>query len=284
MVEQRTKFLADIESLPHDFPVRELKDFSDSVAIVVSSCDAFFDTWRPFTFFFRKFWDDCPFPVYLIINRLRIRSNFIRAIEVGRDKGWASNMQRALDQVAEPYVLYMQEDYFLTAPVDRSQLAGDFAYAFEHDAASFCFFGRSQLESDYVHINDRFGILPPDSDYRTRCQVTLWKRDVLAATLRPGETAWNMEARGSARTRDLLALSYTYKNGGPIPYLMSGVSRGLWTPQGLALCREHNVRIRPAFRPHHAPTKAGRRMRRAIGRLTYPISWARQLGQPIDLD
>lgn len=262
----------------------ELNDFASSVAVVVSSCDRFFDAWRPFAFFFRKFWPDCPFRVYLIVNQLRIRSNLIHAIEVGRDKGWASNMQCALRHIAEPYILYMQEDYFLTAPVDRSQLASDFSYAFEHDAASFCFFGRSQLESDYVHINDRLGILPPDSDYRTRCQVTLWKRDVLAATLRPGETAWNMEARASVRTRDLLALSYTHKNDGPIRYLMSGISRGLWTPQGLALCRQYDFRIRPAFRPHHAPTKAGRRLRRAVGRLTFAIAFVRQLVQPIDLD
>src|SRR3954464_3533817 len=39
----------------------ELKDFASSVAIVVSSCDAFFDTWRPFVFFFRQHWGDYPF-------------------------------------------------------------------------------------------------------------------------------------------------------------------------------------------------------------------------------
>ena len=78
----------------------ELKDFSSSLAIVVSSCDKFFDAWRPFAFFFRKFWPDCPFPVYLIVNRLHARSNWVRAINVGKDKGWASNMDRALREIA----------------------------------------------------------------------------------------------------------------------------------------------------------------------------------------
>ena len=139
----------------------ELKDFASSVAIVVSSCDAFFDAWRPFAFFFRKHWSDCPFPVFLIVNRLRVRSNFIQPIAVGPDRDWAANMEVALKQITQPYVLYLQEDYFLNGPVNREQLAEDFAYAFEHDAASFCFYGRSQLERDFVPLNDRFGDCAP---------------------------------------------------------------------------------------------------------------------------
>ena len=262
----------------------ELNDFASSVAVVVSSCDKFFDAWRPFAFFFRKFWPDCPFRVYLIVNQLRVRSRSFRTIAVGRDKGWATNMQRALRQIPEPHLLYMQEDYFLTAPVNQAQLASDFTYAFEHDAASFCFFGRSELERDFVHINNRFGIVPRDSDGRTRCQVTLWKRDVFASALRPGETAWNMEARGSERTRDLLALSYSRKDTGPIPYLMSAISRGLWMPLALALCQEHDFAIEPKFRPAHSTTLRERRFRRAIGRVTFALAFIKQLMQPIDLD
>src|SRR6185503_11574291 len=156
----------------------ELKDFASSVAIVVSSCDKFFDAWRPFAFFFRKFWPDCPFPVYLIVNCLRVRSNSFRIVAVGKDKGWASNMQVALAQVTQPYILYTQEDYFLTAPVNRARLARDIAYALEHDAASFRFCGRDPKEMEIVPVNDEFGILDPDSDWRTLCQPTLWKRDV----------------------------------------------------------------------------------------------------------
>ena len=202
----------------------ELKDFARSVAIVVSSCDAFFDAWRPFAFFFRKHWRDCPFPIFLIVNQLRVHSDIIRPITVGRDRGWADNMAVALNQIAEPYVLYFQEDYFLNGPVNQEQLAADFAYAFERDAASFCFYSRSQLERDFAPLNDRFGIVPRDSNGRTRLQVTLWKKDVLLSALRPGESAWNMEARASERTRDLLALSYVRRDNVPIPYLMSAIS------------------------------------------------------------
>jgi hypothetical protein len=262
----------------------ELKDFSSSVAIIVSSCDAFFDAWRPFVFFFRKHWSDCPFPRFLIVNRLRVRSQFIQSIPVGPDRDWAANMQVALNQISQPYVLYFQEDYFLNGPVNHEQLAADFAYAFERDAASFCFYGRSQLERDFVPLNDRFGIVPRESDGRTRLQVTLWKKEVLLSAARPGETAWNMEARASERTRDLLALSYMGRDNVPIPYLMSAISRGLWTPEALALCQKEGVRISPRFRSLHSEIPWRRRWRRGLGRIRLPVALARQSSREIDLD
>ena len=278
------KNVASASALADDLIMPELKDFAGSVAVVVSSCDAFFDAWHPFVFFFRKHWGDCPFPIFLIVNRLRVRSRFVEAITVGPDRDWACNMQVALDRITQPYVLYFQEDYFLNAPVDRRQLAADFAYAFDRDAASFCFYGRSQLETDFVPLNDRFGVVPAGSDGRTRLQVTLWKKEILASALRPGESAWNMEARASERTRDLLSLSYMGRDNLPIPYLQSAITRGLWTQEALLLCRENHVRIRPRFRLEHSDVPWRRRFRRGIGRLRLAFALARERRHVIDLD
>jgi hypothetical protein len=278
------KSLAPAIRLTHPLPMPELNDFASSIAILVSSCDAFFDAWRPFAFFFRKHWPDCPFPVFLILNRLQLRSDFIRPINVGPDRDWAANMLIALPRITQPYILYFQEDYFLTAPIHRDQLASDISYAFESGAASFCFYGRSQLEPDFVPLNDRFGIVPPGSDGRTRLQVTLWKKDLLASIIRSGETAWNMEARASERTRHLLTLSYMGRDNVPIPYLMSAISRGLWTPQALSLCKQNRVPIRPRFRLEHSDVPWHRRLRRGIGRVGLALALARQRGRPVELD
>ena len=114
----------------------KLNDLRDSVAIVISSCDAFFDAWRPFHSFLRKFWPDCPFPIFLITNELEISSPRIHAIAVGPDRGWSSNLIAALEQIAFPHILYFQEDYFLTEPVRNAQLAQDFAEAIRTDLCS----------------------------------------------------------------------------------------------------------------------------------------------------
>jgi hypothetical protein len=262
----------------------ELKAFASSVAVIVSSCDAFFDAWRPFVFFFRRHWGDCPFPVFLIVNRLRVRSKIIQPISVGPDRDWASNMMTALTSISQPYILYFQEDYFLNGDVRNEQLAEDFAYAFESDAASFCFYARSQLEPNFQPLNDRFGVVPRDSDGRTRLQVTLWKKEVLQATLRPGESAWNMEARASERTRDLLSLSYLQRRNMPIPYLMSAIVRGLWTPQAISLCQQAGLEIHPPFRSTQSDVPWRRRFRRGLDRIKLAPALARQRSRIIDLD
>lgn len=48
------KNVASASALADDLIMPELKDFAGSVAVVVSSCDAFFDAWRPFVFFFES--------------------------------------------------------------------------------------------------------------------------------------------------------------------------------------------------------------------------------------
>ena len=262
----------------------ELKDFASSVAVVVSSCDAFFDAWRPFVFFFRKHWSACPFPAFLIVNRLRVRSKLLQPITVGPDRGWASNMKVALDQIEAPYVLYLQEDYFLNGDVKSQQLADDIDYALQQDAGSFCFYGRSKLEANFTPLNDRFGIVPTNSDGRTRLQVTLWKKSVLQLALRAGESAWDMEARASERTRHILSLSYMRRDNIPIPYLMSAISRSLWTPEAIALCQRDGVSIQPEFRLAHTNVAWRRRWRRGVGRMRFALAFGKQRHQEIDID
>ena len=262
----------------------ELRDFAGSVAIVVSSCDAFFDVWRPFTFFFRKFWNDCPFQAFLIVNQLRVRSRVLTPIAVEADRGWASNLGVALQQIDRTYVLYMQEDYFLMGPVQREQLAADLAYVLEHDADSLCFRARSDLDPGFEQINERFGIVPRNSDGRTRCQITLWKREALTSILREGENAWEMESRGSDRTQEMLVLSYSRRENSPVPYLMSAITRGLWTAEAIAMCREDGIDISPQFRAEYSANSVLRRFRRALTRRRLQRELSLRKNRAIDLD
>jgi hypothetical protein len=93
-----------------------------------------------------------------------------------------------------------------------------------------------------------------------------------------------MEARASERTRDLLTLSYMGRDNIPIPYLMSAISRRLWTPEAISLCRKEHVRIRPRFRLEHSDVAWRRRLRRGLGRVRLALALARQGKHEIDLD
>lgn len=250
--------------IPHELHVLDLRDFVGSITVLVSSCDAFFDVWRPFVFFFRKQWPACPFPVCLITNELRVDSKVIQPLPVGPDRGWATNLQIALEQIQTEHVLYMQEDYFLTAPVRSSQLAQDFTEAIAAGADSLCLRARTQREPDFEPLNDRFGVVPLDSDGRTRNQITLWNRRKFASALREGENGWDMEREGSGRTREMKLLSYGERENMPIPYLMSAIVRGLWTRDALELCRANAVAISPHFRSTYSDNSLVRGARRSL--------------------
>lgn len=262
----------------------EMKDFAGSVAIFVSSCDPFFDCWRPFVQFFRKSWPDCPLPVYLIVNELRARSNWIQPIAVGPDRTWGRKLLKALDKVPQPYVLYMQEDYFLTRPVDSAQLAADLAYALENELDSFCFRARSQREAGFAFVNERFGVVPTDSDGRTRCQANLWKRESLAAIVREEESVWEFEARGSERTRGMQIVSYGTRENVPLDYLMSAIVRGLWTREAIELCRAHQIDLSPRLRAVYTDHRLLQRLRRASTRRRIEHELVRLRDAVIDLD
>ena len=263
----------------------QLQDFADRISVVVSSCDAFFDVWRPFAFFFRKFWADCPFPVYLIVNELEIRSDFIRALRVGRDQGWASNMRTVLERIETPYLFYLQEDYFLNTRVDSAQLARDFSSAFERGGASLCFYDLSGLgETPSVRVGDHLVEVPSESKGRTRLQAALWKKDAMRATLKAGETAWEMEALGSERTRHLLMLTYARTKEAPIQYLASAIVRGLWTAEAIAMCAKAGLKIEPWFRGTYSPNKYISRLRRAQTRMRLKRELAKVRGTVIAID
>jgi hypothetical protein len=93
-----------------------------------------------------------------------------------------------------------------------------------------------------------------------------------------------MEARASERTRDLLTLSYMGRENVPIPYLMSAISRRLWTSQAISLCQSERFRIHPRFRLEHSDVPWRRRLRRGLGRARLALALARQYNREIDLD
>ena len=264
-----------------------LSDFAPRFAVLVSSCDAFFDAWRPFVFFFRKHWPRCPWRVFLIVNELDVRSDWLTPIRVGRDRGWADNLRVALEEIDADYLLYFQEDYFLTAPVNVARLAADCAFCLERGVDHLCL---KELPLPEVATWPRAGdgredlaIIPADSPWRTRLQVALWRRAALLDALRPGENAWDFEACGSARTRGRFSLTYTSAGDLPLPYLASAIVRSLWTPAALQLCAENGVEIMPRIRGVYSTAPSVCKLRRTIDRLRFPLARWQRNQTPVNL-
>ena len=173
-----------------------LKD--KTIAVLVVSCDNYSDLWKPFFECFRRFWPDCPYPVYLVNNHKEVEYSNVTAIHVGDDVSWSDNLQKALGQVPHEYVFIYIEDLFLKTAVDSQKVQAIFRWAIENKADYVkMIHGSHKIKTPY---NDLVNEIPKGSLYRASLVMCLFKKAVLLDLLRPGENAWEFEMHGTERS------------------------------------------------------------------------------------
>ena len=98
-------------------------EIKDQCTVIVSSWDGFADCWPFFVHGLKKYWPDCPWRVLLMTTGSLPQFEGIETVNLREDRGWASNLKRTLEHVSTPYVLYLQEDYWIEKQVDTAALA-----------------------------------------------------------------------------------------------------------------------------------------------------------------
>lgn len=163
----------------------------------------------------------------------------VQPLLVGEDAGYCDNLKVMLARIPEPYVICWVEDRIISAPVNTAALvslvrqaaskgAGYLKLIPEHPIA----YG-SKLDFDET---------PLGTSYRVSMTVALWKKQVLAALLRSGESAWDLERRGSIRSNAqkerYFALSPKWKLSPPISHVHVIVKGKIVRPALAFLLRE----------------------------------------------
>jgi len=208
------------------------------IAIVVVSCDNYSDLWKPFFELFARFWPDCPYKVYLISNHKEAGWDRVKAIRVGDDISWSDNLLTAIRRIDEEYVFMFLEDLFLDKPVNSSKVSVLFDWAVDEKAN----YVRAALRSnnaDKPH-NDMVGEISKGSIYRASTVMALWKKDVLADILRPGESAWQFEFRGTERS-DKYDKFYAVKQS--LFSTVNTIVKGKWERKALKRVMECGIQV-----------------------------------------
>ena len=167
------------------------------VAMLVVSCDKYKCWWDIFFARLDKYWPANGLKTYLLSNGVGYVRAGVTNICTGVDLDWSSNLLFALDRIDEDIVLLMLEDAPLAADVD--------VQAFSNHLESF-----ARLEMAYLNLKASpkpvkspavgYGAYPSDLLYRASLVPCLWKKTVLQELLLRGESAWQFEIRGSARS------------------------------------------------------------------------------------
>ena len=180
----------------------------NNVAILVQACDRYKFLYEGFDHFFSEHWDfKIPGQYYFATEELDVKISRFENIKSGNG-AWADRLSYLLNtQIKEDYILYFQEDMWLSKPVNRSFFTQLFALAEEND------WKHVKLHSSTVYKTkptelfiDGFNVAEIDnkkSEFLMSHQVTLWKKDYLLAQLYKNEHPWRNERRATKRLKKL---------------------------------------------------------------------------------
>jgi hypothetical protein len=191
------------------------------LAVILVSCDGYKDLWPLSTGMIGRFWSDCPYAKYLISNQPSAIPGF-QSIAVGVDRGWSANLVAALKQVREEFVLLHLEDLILEGPVCQQRV--DRLFSWLKSVNGNCLRMNPYPAPDRPCTSE-VGIASEGMLYRASTVMTLWRKSVLCALLRPEESAWAFEIHGSERSD---AFDGFYAAHTPTFSFVNAVLRGRW--------------------------------------------------------
>jgi hypothetical protein len=234
--------------------------------VLVNSTDAYEDCWAAFFTLFAKFWPQCQLPVLLNTEtkdfswpELNVRAARIAG---GRTEPppWGECLLRCLDLVNTEVILYLQEDYFLHAPVDVATL----------DALT-----RKMVAERHGHISltahstekpwsplagePLLCAVDQKAAFRINLQAGLWRTQVLRRHLRRHENPWQFEVWGTRRSHrvreSFLCVNPDSLRSGKvaiIPYIATGIIEGQWwKPAVIPLFEQQGIHVDFSGRGFH---------------------------------
>src|SRR5690606_1910556 len=114
------------------------------------------------------------------------------------DVTWSVKLDRTLAAIRTPFVLYMQEDYFLCAPV-ATRLVEHLVQRMENESIDCIQLVPSRHTPPWTRLDDELAVVGKGAMYRVNMQAGLWRVDALRSILRRHENPWQLEVWGSKR-------------------------------------------------------------------------------------
>lgn len=262
---------------------REGNTSNASYCLLVSSCDAYADSWPPFFTLLARFW---PLPIPTIYLNTETQAFAFPGLDIhcprvgleaGHELAWGERLLACLARIPYEIVLYVQEDYFINDTVDV-EMVGELVRLMERERTSHISLmpiARPGTRSEHRFLTE----MDQRAEYRIAAQAGLWRRASLISYLRRHETVWEFEWYGTRRARRRRD-SFFYVNeeyerargARVIPYWPTGIQHGRWVREVVEdLFAAHDIRVDYASRGFYDPEDDtwGRRplLVRAIRRL-----------------
>jgi hypothetical protein len=220
----------------------ESKTVPGKLAVLVLSCDKYSDLWKPFFTLFFKYWDDCPFEIYLCTNEKVYPDDRVTSINTGEDVAWTSTVKKCLEQINSEFVLLLQEDFLFRSKVDTERIYKYFGFMKKYNAGCLRLYP-SPLPEGVIPAEKEIGEILPGSSFRVSLQSAIWEKEEFAKLLVDGENPWEFEHYGSIRSNDSEKIYLSLKKNDLMDYFSTAVIGGIWLRNAVYLCRKEGIAI-----------------------------------------
>ena len=202
-------------------------------SLLIDSCDIYSDGWDAFFTLLKKYWETCPYNIYLNTETKSFRCDEwnVNVINCSEKLTWSERLKNALNIIDTKYVLLMESDYLIEDKVNEKVIFDCINWMETNpNIAAFSFMpcdGGEGKNHDYYN----FEKLSKKSKYRSNLQAGLWNRKILLKSLRNHECAWQFERWSSFRSKRTNNEYYSWisDNNYVIPYNWGkAASGGMW--------------------------------------------------------
>ena len=247
----------------------------NNLTVYVSSCDGYSDCWAPFFRLFGRYWPDFGGRIFLgteyrdyAVEGLPVHAQQLcrkRGVPASQRVPWSRFTRWALEEIDADIVLFMQEDFFLRAPVRSDDIDRFLTLMEEHpDIACIHLTDQGPLPEGPSAF-DRLDVVQRKQRYRVSCQCALWRRAELLSLLRDDESALEFEKFASRRSAAAGHLFLTVNRDFVrkdryeiVPYVFTGIIQGRWYREVVPIFAENGIEVdyaRRGFTDEPRPAK-----------------------------
>ncbi len=222
-----------------------------NVALLVFACDRYELLFKGFEYFFNKNWDSTLLvKKYFATESKSIELDGFTHIKSGTGE-WTNRLKHILDQIEEEYIIFFQEDMWMSKKVKKGLLEKVIEYIQKNDLKLVKLHSSDVYQTEETGV-DFDGLLltkvnKKKSDYLMSHQVSVWHKNFFYAQLQNNEHPWRNERKGNKRlkkdTETIYQVDFLSENGkAPINNNLKENLQGEYHTISVNACIHHNAK------------------------------------------
>lgn len=171
--------------------------------VLVCSHDSYDDLWPIFFHFFKKNWNNCPYPVFLSTETKSFSYDGVnvKTINTGKPTDtWCKILEGTLKKLPYNNIIILLEDFFIVDRVNNEVL-NSFTQLMRNDKLVACINLSDQPVERAMKKGYELHRKPTEWGYWVCFLPAIWSRQALLDLISPYESAWQFEVFGTERAK-----------------------------------------------------------------------------------